>query len=111
MATIYIWRKHFATDCWVANDFLSCCCLDNLPDGNSLVNLGQKLNILLQVDVCGPLMCNSKEQLGEQVKRKLRLVRSVHQPLLLDLPVHFTLFVEWQEYSVNSLHQSFVLVF
>lgn len=41
---------------------------------------------------------------------KLGLVCTVHKPLLLNLGIHLTLFVEWEEYLVNPLHQSFVLL-
>ena len=56
-------------------------------------------------------MGNSEEEFGEQMKGELSLVGSVHEPLLLDLGIHLTLFVEWEEYLVDSLHQSFVLLF
>lgn len=55
-------------------------------------------------------MCNSEKQFGEQMKGKLGLVCTVHEPLLLDLGVHLTLFVEGEEHLIDSLHQSFVLL-
>ena len=56
-------------------------------------------------------MGNSEKKFGEQMKGKLGLVGSVHEPLLLNLGIHLTLFVEWEENLVDSLHQSFVLLF
>ena len=68
ITTVTIVWNDFGVDGWVAEEDGAIVCFDYLPDGDSKIYLLKELAILIEINMGGPLMCNSEQQFGEQVE-------------------------------------------
>ena len=84
---------------------------DNLPDGDTIIDLPKQLDVLFHVDVSAPAVSNAEEHLLELGQVHGLFAFCVVDPLLSDLTRHLFLAVEREQHLIDALHELHVLVF
>lgn len=83
---------------------------NDLLEGDAIINLVEELNVLLNVNMSAPSVGNAEQGLLELGKIHGGFGARVEVPFLGDLACHLILAVERQQYLVDALHQSHILI-
>ena len=90
---LLLFLEDFDLDSWQSDLYFTGLPSDHFLAGDTLVDLGQELNILIHIDMSGPAVGNSEEHLLEHDQVHGGLAASVMNPLLCNLSAHLILSV------------------